>query len=102
MVVCLDEPADFAVPCESGADSLVLVEGDRHTVAGAAHGYSGMLQSLAANGIVRSDGLFIAEMRQNQTPDMHPGWELCRDRTYGQTRLAVYRHTNGSSQNHDA
>ena len=86
----------------SGAGEFDIAYADPPYAEGAAHGYSGMLQSLAANGIVRSDGLFIAEMRQNQTPDMHPGWELCRDRTYGQTRLAVYRRTNGSSQNHDA
>jgi 16S rRNA G966 N2-methylase RsmD len=50
-----------------------------------------MLARLAANGIVRPGGLFIAEMRQSQTPDSSEGWDLCRDRSYGQTRIAVYR-----------
>ena len=58
---------------------------------GAAHGLAGMLGALAANGIVRPGGLFVAEMRQIQRPEEMAGWELCRDRCYGQTRLAVYR-----------
>ncbi len=57
---------------------------------GAEHGYADMLARLAAGGFVRPGGLFVAEMRQGQTPDTSPAWELCRDRTYGQTRLAVY------------
>ncbi|MBR4654724.1 MAG: 16S rRNA (guanine(966)-N(2))-methyltransferase RsmD [Kiritimatiellae bacterium] len=58
---------------------------------GAEHGYADMLARLSAGGIVRPGGLFVAEMRNCQAPDISPGWELCRDRTYGQTRLAVYR-----------
>ena len=58
---------------------------------GAEHGYADMLARLAAGGIVRPGGLFVAEMRNRQAPDISSGWELCRDRTYGQTRLAVYR-----------
>ena len=50
-----------------------------------------MLDQLAARGVVRPGGLFVAEMKGHQTPDASPLWDLCRDRTYGQTRLAVYR-----------
>lgn len=57
----------------------------------AAHGYEPMLALLAEAGTVRADGLFIAEMATRQTAPAHPSWELCRDRAYGQTRLAVYR-----------
>ena len=42
-------------------------------------------------GFVKPGGLFIAEMTSEQTLDISPAWELCRDRTYGQTRLAIYR-----------
>ncbi len=58
---------------------------------GAEMGYAQILETLAANGIVKPGGLFIAEMKCSQEPDVSPEWELCRDRTYGQTRLAVYR-----------
>lgn len=57
----------------------------------AAHGYTALLTALAEHDVVRPEGLFIAEMRATQTPDEHPAWELCRDRTYGEARLAVYR-----------
>ena len=58
---------------------------------GAEHGYATVLTRLAEGGFVKPDGLFIAEMASEQAPDNAPAWELCRDRTYGQTRLAIYR-----------
>ena len=58
---------------------------------GAERGYAGMLEAMAANGVVRRGGLFIAEMKSRHAPEESLGWELCRDRTYGQTRIAVYR-----------
>ena len=58
---------------------------------GAEHGYATMLARLAEGGFVKPAGLFIAEMTAGQVPESAPAWELCRDRTYGQTRLAIYR-----------
>lgn len=58
---------------------------------GAEQGYAGVLRTLAERGVVKAGGLFIAEMKAHQTPDEDAGWELVRDRTYGQTRVAVYR-----------
>ncbi len=53
-------------------------------------GYGAMLERLAEGGFVRPGGLFVAEMAAGQAPDIAPGWMLCRDRTYGQTRIAIY------------
>ena len=64
---------------------------------GAEHGYSEMLARLAEGGFVKPGGLFIAEMRHGQEPDVSPGWDLCRDRTYGQTRIAIYRRGEDAS-----
>lgn len=58
---------------------------------GAERGYARMLALLAERGVVKEGGLFIAEMKSHQAPDVSPLWELCRDRAYGHTRLAVYR-----------
>ena len=58
---------------------------------GAEHGYATVLARLVEGGFVKPGGLFIAEMTSEQTLDSSPAWELCRDRTYGQTRLAIYR-----------
>lgn len=58
---------------------------------GAEQGYARVLELLATRDVVKPNGLFIAEMKAHQTPDESPLWDLCRDRTYGQTRLAVYR-----------
>ena len=58
---------------------------------GVEHGYATVLARLVEGGFVKPGGLFIAEMTSGQTLDSSPAWELCRDRTYGQTRLAIYR-----------
>ena len=58
---------------------------------GATQGYARVLELLAVRNVVKEDGLFIAEMKAHQNPDVSPLWDLCRDRTYGQTRLAIYR-----------
>lgn len=62
---------------------------------GATQGCAGVLAVLAERNIVKPDGLFIAEMKGRQDPDASPLWDLCRDRTYGQTRLAIYRRKLG-------
>ncbi len=87
--------------CHNATNGLTALNGLNFDIAyadppyalGAEHGYADMLARLAAGGFVRPGGLFVAEMRQGQTPDTSPAWELCRDRTYGQTRLAVYART---------
>jgi 16S rRNA (guanine966-N2)-methyltransferase len=58
---------------------------------GEERGYSSVLATLAGRGVVRPGGLFIAEMTAVQSSEDTPGWELLRDRTYGKTRLCVWR-----------
>ena len=54
-------------------------------------GYSGVLKTLAERGVVRPGGLFAAEMTAVQHTEETPGWEVVRDRTYGKTRLVLWR-----------
>ena len=54
-------------------------------------GYASVLATLAEHGVIRPDGLFIAEMTAVQKAEETPGWELIRDRTYGKTRLCIWR-----------
>ena len=54
-------------------------------------GYASVLATLAERGVIRPDGLFIAEMTAVQKAEETPGWELIRDRTYGKTRLRIWR-----------
>lgn len=58
---------------------------------GESRGYTGVLETLSSRGVVRSGGIFIAEMTAVQKPETAPGWELIKDRTYGKTRLSVWR-----------
>lgn len=58
---------------------------------GEERGYAGVLATLAARGVVRPDGLFVAEMTAAQTVAETPGWDVLRDRVYGKTRLIVWR-----------
>lgn len=54
-------------------------------------GYASVLETLAARGVVRPGGLFIAEMTAVQQAEETPGWELVRDRQYGKTRICIWR-----------
>ena len=54
-------------------------------------GYAQVLATLAERGVVRENGLFIAEMTAVQRAEETPGWDLLRDRTYGKTRLCIWR-----------
>jgi len=54
-------------------------------------GYAQVLATLAERNVVRSDGLFIAEMTAVQKAEETPGWYLLRDRTYGKTRICIWR-----------
>lgn len=54
-------------------------------------GYAQVLAMLAARNVVRPGGLFVAEMTAVQRAEETPGWDLLRDRTYGKTRLCIWR-----------
>ena len=60
-------------------------------VLGEEKGYASVLATLAERGVIRPGGLFIAEMTAVQKAEETPGWELIRDRTYGKTRLCIWR-----------
>ena len=61
---------------------------------GEERGYASVLQTLAERGVIRPGGLFVAEMTAVQKAEETPGWELIRDRTYGKTRLCLWRREN--------
>ena len=64
---------------------------------GVEKGYASVLATLAARNVVKPGGLFVAELTARQTPEESSLWDLCRDRTYGQTRLAVYMRKRAQS-----
>lgn len=61
-------------------------------VIGREEGFAGLMATAAANEVVRPGGWFIAEMPVAKRAETEvAGWELLKDRTYGHTRLAIYR-----------
>lgn len=58
---------------------------------GEERGYAPVLATLAARGVIRPGGLFVAEMTAVQQAEETPNWEILRDRTYGRTRLCIWR-----------
>jgi len=54
-------------------------------------GFAGLMAALAGNGVVAGGGFFVAEMSEACQAAEVPGWSLLRDRTYGHTRVALYR-----------
>jgi 16S rRNA (guanine966-N2)-methyltransferase len=63
---------------------------------GESRGYASVLAALAERGVVRPGGIFIAEMTAVQKAEETPGWELVKDRTYGKTRLSLWRRIRSS------
>ena len=72
-------------------DGFSVAFADPPYALGEERGYAQVLATLATRGVVRSGGLFIAEMTAVQRPEETPGWELLRDRRYGKTRICVWR-----------
>ena len=58
-------------------------------------GYASVLETLAERGVVRSGGLFVAEMTAVQKIGETAGWDMLRDRTYGKTRICLWRRIGG-------
>ena len=54
-------------------------------------GYASVLATLAARGVIRAGGMFIAEMTAVQKAEETPCWDVLRDRVYGKTRLVIWR-----------
>ena len=68
-----------------------IVFADPPYALGEERGYVEVLKTLAERGVVKAGGLFIAEMTASQSVEEVVGWELFRDRTYGKTRLCLWR-----------
>jgi len=82
----------WAWPAASGANRrFAFAWADPPYALAAERGWAQLLSDLAEKNVVASGGIFAAEMGYRQDAEAHPLWELCRDRVYGQTRLAVYR-----------
>ena len=62
---------------------------------GEENGYASVLETLAERGVVRSGGLFVAEMTAVQKIGETAGWDMLRDRTYGKTRICLWRRIGG-------
>lgn len=58
---------------------------------GEERGFAEMLGALSSRGVVRPGGLFIAETVSRKAVADEPGWDLCRDRAYGKTRLLIWK-----------
>ncbi|HNX33288.1 MAG TPA: 16S rRNA (guanine(966)-N(2))-methyltransferase RsmD [Kiritimatiellia bacterium] len=59
--------------------------------AGREQGFAEIMRLLAENRVLRPGGIFVAEMPEAKSAEEVAGWTLLRDRTYGHTRLAVYK-----------
>ncbi len=74
----------------SGA-AFDIVYADPPYALGEEHGFDVVLKSLAERNVVKVGGLFVAETTFRIAAGDLPGWDLCRDREYGKTRLLIWR-----------
>jgi len=49
-----------------------------------------LASSLAQNGWMKPDGVFVYETEGRELPPELPGWRLARDKTYGSTRVFLW------------
>ncbi len=68
-----------------------IVFADPPYALGEEKGYASVLAKLAERGVVKPGGLFVAEMTAVQRAEETPGWDLLRDRSYGKTRICIWR-----------
>lgn len=54
-------------------------------------GFASLAGLLRGRGWLDAGGLFVAEQAATKQAETVDGWELLRDRAYGQTRLVLYR-----------
>ena len=83
----------FLSACKQRYD---LIFADPPYALGEEKGYAQVLATLAERGVIRPGGLFIAEMTAVQKAEETPGWVLVRDRTYGKTRICMWRRSVAS------
>ncbi len=68
-----------------------IVFADPPYAVGRDQGFVELMRLLRENRVLGANGLFVSEMPESRPPDEVEGWRLLRDRTYGHTRLAIYR-----------
>ena len=68
-----------------------IVYADPPYALGEEQGFETVLANLAARNVLKAGGLFIAETTLKMSVSDLPGWDLCRDREYGKTRIAIWR-----------
>ena len=93
-IVCAD--AFSWVSREGHSRGFSIVFADPPYATAAECGFAGVMKAAAESGALRPGGLFIAESAAAQAAEEAPGWELLRDRVYGQSRIAVYRLAAGA------
>ena len=75
----------------NGASPYDIAYADPPYALGEEQGFDGMLESLASRNVLRPGGLFIAETTSRQALAEPAGWDLCRDREYGKSRLIIWK-----------
>ena len=68
-----------------------IVYADPPYALGEEQGFETVLKNLAERNVLKQDGLFIAETTFRMSATDLSGWDLCRDREYGKTRLIIWR-----------
>lgn len=71
-----------------------IVYADPPYALGEEQGFQGMLAMLASRNVLRPGGLFVAETTSRIDAIEPSGWDLCRDREYGKSRILIWKRKN--------
>ncbi len=65
---------------------------------GESEGFGRLLAASAEKGMVRPGGLFVAETTSHVILPETDGWDLCRDRVYGKSRILVWKRREAGTE----
>ena len=68
-----------------------IVYADPPYALGEENGFDTVLKNLTERNVLKPGGLFVAETTFRIAAGDLPGWDLCRDREYGKTRILIWR-----------
>jgi 16S rRNA (guanine966-N2)-methyltransferase len=94
-VICADAPHWVRGVGASSAFDVVFADPPYGTMG--EQGFARLIAVLGEKGVVAEHGFFVAEMATEEQPPEVPGWTLLRNRTYGGSRIALYRRGEGAA-----
>ncbi len=83
----------------SGAEKFDIVFADPpYSVEGRSDGIENVIVALSGAGKLAKDAIFVAEQRTGSPLPDAPGWDMAKERHYGNSRILIFKWKNGGEE----